>query len=461
MIDYDAFCRIKQLAEHERLNATQIADTLGLDVRTVAKWLATEQFRPRSASPRQSKLDPYKTRIQRWLEAHPYTATQVFQRLREAGYHGGQSIVRAYVRKVRPPRRPAFLTLTFAPGECAQVDWGSYGTVAVGETRRRLSFFVMVLCHSRMMYLEFTVSQTLEHFLTCHQRAFEFFRGVPQKIMVDNLKSAVLQRPTGQEPVYQPRYLDLSRHYGFTIRPCGVGKGNEKGGVENAVGYVKKNFLNGLDIPDFRMLNTAGRLWLDTIANVRIHGHTRQKPTERFAEERPRLIPLAAVPYDGARVVAVRATNRFRVTFETNRYSVPAEYASASLTLKAWPDHLCVYHRDRLIARHPRSYDRNRDFEDPEHPRALLAQRRNAREQRLLMRFLALSPKAQEFHDQLSVRRPNAREHMRKIVALSEIHDPGDVARALEDAVQLRVFGSDYIANLLEQRARTLPEAGA
>ncbi len=85
MIDYDAFCRIKQLAEHEQLNATQIADTLGLDVRTVAKWLNTEQFRPRSASPRKSKLDPYKTRIQRWLEAHPYTATQVFQRLREAG----------------------------------------------------------------------------------------------------------------------------------------------------------------------------------------------------------------------------------------------------------------------------------------------------------------------------------------------------------------------------------------
>ena len=97
----------------------------------------------------------------------------------------------------RPRPQKAFLKLVFAPGECAQVDWGSYGSVAVGNTRRRLSFFVMVLCHCRMMYVECTVSQTMEHFLGCHQRAFEFFGGVPQKIMVD----------------YVPR--NIIRHYGL------------------------------------------------------------------------------------------------------------------------------------------------------------------------------------------------------------------------------------------------------
>ena len=96
-----------------------------------------------------------------------------------------------------PDGQPAFLTLAFAPGECAQVDWGAFGAVPVGQTQRRLSFFVMVLCYSRMMYVEFTVSQTMEHFLACHHHAFEFFGGIPKKVMVDNLKSAVLTASPG------------------------------------------------------------------------------------------------------------------------------------------------------------------------------------------------------------------------------------------------------------------------
>jgi len=98
------------------------------------------------------------------------------------GFDGGYSIVKDYVRIIRPKHSPAYLTLAFAPGECAQVDWGSFGSVAVGTTFRRLSFFVMVLCYCRMMYLEFTVSQTMEHFLACHQNAFSFFNAVPKKL---------------------------------------------------------------------------------------------------------------------------------------------------------------------------------------------------------------------------------------------------------------------------------------
>ena len=117
----------------------------------------------------------------------------------------------------------------------------------------------MVLCYSRMLYVEFTVSQTMEHFLACHQHAFEFFGGIPHKVMVDNLKSAVLKRAGGEAPVFNPKYLDFAHHSGFTIAPCNVGKGNEKGRVENGVCYVKKNFLAGLDIPDFSALNPAAR----------------------------------------------------------------------------------------------------------------------------------------------------------------------------------------------------------
>jgi transposase len=462
MIDYETYCRLRDLHQRQGLNIAQIATTLRLSRDTVRKWTHIERYRARKTPARPSKLDPYKAQIRAWLEAHPLSAQQVFQRLCELGYSGGVRIVRAYVRQVRPRRPPAYLTLAFAPGEAAQVDWGSYGIVPVGETRRKLSFFVMVLCYSRLLYVEFTLSQTMEQFLACHQHAFAFFGNrAPKAIMVDNLKSAVLRRLTGEAPVLNPHYRSFAEHYGFEVRPCGVGKANEKGQVENGVGYTKKNLLNGLEITDFSVLNPAAQVWLDTIANVRTHGETHRRPVDLFAEEQSRLHPAPAQPYDIGTVHTARASSRFRVTWETNRYSVPAEYASTLLTLKVYPDRLCLYHQDNLIARHARCYDRHQDFENPDHPKVLLAQRRQARAQKLLGRFLTLSPRAEAYYHALEQRRLNPQHHVQKIVALSEIYDPAAVARALDDAFTFQAFSCEYIANLLEQRKRLTPEAGA
>jgi transposase len=461
MIDYQQFCQIKQLHDQDGLHVSQIATTLALDPRTVAYWLAQDHYRPKKATPRSSKLDPFKADIVRLLDKYPYSAAQVWQRLREQGFEGGYSIVKAYVRRIRPRQQPAFLKLAFAPAECAQVDWGSYGSVAVGQTRRRLSFFVMVLCYSRLMYVEFTVSQTMEHFLVCHQHAFEAFGGVPQTVMVDNLKSAVLGRILGQEPMLNPKYVDFAHHMGFAIAPCNVGKGNEKGRVENGVGYVKKNFLAGLDLPPFSALNPAAKHWLDTVANVRIHGETRQPPVDLWQKEKPYLGALPPHPFDIATVSQVRASKQFRITVETNRYSVPAQFAGQVLTLKTYPDRLCLYQGEHLIARHRRSYDRHGDFENPDHPKALLEQRKKARDHKLFMRFLALSPEAETYYLNLQERHLNAPHHVRKIVALSDIYGQEPVARALSDALHYQAFASDYIANLLEQRAHFTPEASA
>jgi transposase len=460
VIDYETYCKIMELHQ-QQLKPPQIARTLSLDLRTVLHWIEEGTYRSRQTARQASKLDPYKPLIVRWLETYSYTGVQILRLLREEGYDGGPTILKDYIAKIRPRKVKAYLTLHFAPGECAQVDWGEFGSVNVGSTRRRLSFFVMVLCYSRMMYVEFTVSQSMEHFLGCHQNAFNFFGSVPGKIMVDNLKSAVIRRLIGEAPVYNPRYMEMANHFGFKIVACGVGKGNEKGRVENAVGYVKKNFLGGLDIPDFRCVNPAARQWLETVANVRVHGATRKKPVEMFKTEKPAMGGLPEMPYDVSVIRQVRATNRFRVVLDTNRYSVPSEYAGARLTLKAYPERICIYHNNKLIAQHPRSYDRHQDFEDPDHPRALLVQRRAAKEQRLLMRFLTLSPKAEAYYQQLSQRRMNPRHHIRQIVALSEIYSAEKVARAIEDAFTFQAFSCEYIANILAQRERILPEPGA
>ncbi len=461
MIDYETYARIRQYHTQDKLKYSQIADELGLDPRTVARWASEEHYIPRQTSARKSKLDPYKNEIIRMLERHNYSGAQVYQQVRENGFDGGLTIVTDYVRKVRPPKAKPFLKLSFAPGECAQVDWGSYKTVRVGSTYRRLSFFVMVLCHSRMMYLEFTVSQTMEHFLGCHQNAFQFFGCVPQTVMVDNLKSAVLKRIVGQDAVFNPRYIDFAQHYGFTVIPCNIGKGNEKGRVESGVGYVKKNLLNGLDIPDFSFMKPAAEHWLDMTANVRTHKETGRRPVDMFIEEKPSLQPLPAEPYDIGVVKQARASSQFRVTIDTNRYSVPAQLAGAPLTVKLYPDRLCFYHDSKLVARHPRSYDRRQDFEHPDHPKALLEQRRKARNQKIFMRFLSLSDKAQEYYRQLEQRRMNPLHHIRQIVALSEIYPKEQVTRAIDDAFSFDAFSCDYIANLLEQHARIAKEPGA
>jgi hypothetical protein len=260
--------------------------------------------------------------------------------------------------------------------------------------------------------------------------------------------------------VFNPRYVDFARHYGFEITACNVGRANEKGRVESGVGYVKNNFLRGLELTEFAAIQAAGQVWLNTIANVRIHGETHQRPIDLFAQERPQLRQLNPNPYDVARTLTTNASSQFRITLDTNRYSVPCAYAHRRLTVKAYPDRICIYFDTQLIARHQRRYGRHEDIEDPEHAKALIAQRGRAREQRLMMRFFSITPDAQAYYEGLEQKRFNARQHVRKILALAEIYPADSVARAIADGLTFEAFSAEYIANILEARARALPEPG-
>ena len=194
---------------------------------------------------------------------------------------------------------------------------------------------------------------------------------------------------------------------------------------------------------------------------MRVHRETHRRPVDLFAEEQPHLHPLNPRPYDIARFETLRASKQFRVPLDSNHYSVPAEYARCRVSLKATPEWVCIYHQDKLIARHPRSYDRHQDIEDPDHPKALLAQRRTAREQRLLQQFLSLSRSAQAYYEGIAQRRLNPRHHLRKIVALSEIYGVDALDRAIQDGIAFEAYSCEYIANILEMRARERPEPGA
>jgi transposase len=460
MIDYATYCQIRSLYREKKFTVRQISRRLKLSKKTVRKWIGQEWVIPERPA-RTSKLDPHKEQIKSWLEQDDLSAQQVWQRLQGQGFAGRYTIVKDYVRLVRPKPPGVFLTLQFAPGECMQVDWGSWGCIDIGSTRRQLSFFAAVLCYSRMLYVEFTLGQSQEHFLACHQHAMEYFGGCPESVMVDNCKTAVLQHPYGQPAQFNPRYLDFAHHYGFTVRACGVRKAHEKGRVEHAVGYIKGNFLHGLQLPPWSALNPTAHQWLETTANIRIHGTTHKTPVELFELEKAHLKPLNVHPYDVGTVRSVQVNSRFRVLFDTNRYSVPAHLAGQTLTLKIYPDRLCFIYQNDKVAEHPRCFDRHQDIEHPDHVRPLLVQRQKARDQRLLHGFLALCPAAAAYYEQLQQRRLNARHHVQKIMALVESYGGEPVARAVSDAHHFGAYSCEYIANILEQRQRQLPEPGA
>jgi transposase len=461
MIDYSTYCQIKAL-QQEHFTAGQIADRLELHPQTVSKWMKRPKYLPRQHScPRKSKLDPYKAQIIAWLDADRLSGAQILARLRKQGYQGGHTILDEYIRQIRPKRKKAFLTLSFDPGQCGQIDWGSAGSIGIEGTRRKLSFFLMVLGYSRMMYVEFTLAQTMEHFLGSLKNAFEYFGACPRQIMVDNMKTAVLSHPMGQKPVFHPRFLDFAHHYGFEPVACNVRSPQEKGRVENGVGYVKKNFLNGIQRDQFTGINLAAHEWMNEIANVRTHGQTKKRPVDLMQDEKAQMIPLPIHPYDIGVQRIVCANSQFRVIVDTNRYSVPSEYSGRRITLKSYPDRLVFFDQDKIIAEHPRRYGRNGNYLILDHQRELLRHRRKARDQQLLMHMLRISSQSDSFYKELQSRRLNPAHHVRKIVALTEIYGNDAVGQAIEDAVTFGAFSSEYITNILEQRARILPEPGA
>jgi hypothetical protein len=193
---------------------------------------------------------------------------------------------------------------------------------------------------------------------------------------------------------------------------------------------------------------------MDNIANVRKHRTTQKRPVDMFEEEEKELGKVNILPYDCATVKTVKANSQFRVVIDTNRYSVPADFSSTLLTAKIYPTKLLFYHNDNLIAEHYRSYEKNTDFENHDHVKKLIEQKKNARNQKLLSSFLQISSKAAEYYAGLKNKRFNPKNHVRKILALCESYGKEKTSAALEDALELGAFSSEYIANLLEQRER-------
>ena len=287
----DQLADVLRLSLLDGLSARAIAKRLSMSRNTVRKMLGrapAPASTPRPSPPRGSILEPYKPEIKDLLEEVPeMKAPAMLERLRRLGYTGGISILRDYMRQVRPrPHREAFLTLDFHPGAAMQVDWGDFG-YAIPGCPRRVSALVMALCYSRYLYIEFTLSQTFGTFVRAMERGLAFFDGTTVVDIFDNMKTVVITH-NHRTTQFNQKFLAYSRARSFGVRACNPGKGNEKGRVERPIGFVRERFWPGRRFTSLLDLNQQATAWRDDFANNREHAES---------DEREALVGWAVVSF--------------------------------------------------------------------------------------------------------------------------------------------------------------------
>jgi len=462
-MDSELWATIRRLSLSEHMSQVAVARHLTIHRDTVRRALAAHDGPPKNGFPRMnipSKLDAFKPFLADRLTPYPdLPGTTLFREIRAQGYTGELAILWDYLRTIRPGAPKAFLRLETLPGEYAQVDWAHVGTIPIGNRTWRLSCFLMVLSYSRMLYLEFTLSQSMEDFLAAHVRAFVFFGGVPKKINYDNLKSVVLSR-VGKDIRFHPRFIDFAGYCLFEPVPCNVRAAWEKGKVESAVKFVRSAFLAGRAITTWAAINEQASRWRDGEANVRIHGTTRERPLDRFELEKTKLLPLPPKPYDTSVIKTVAVGRQALINFDTNRYTVPFSLAGKSLTLKADAAQVTLFDGHRPVASHRRCYESHRLIEDPAHHQGLLAERKKARSARAHNDFLALSPSCAAYLAGLVAAELNLPAHLEKIMNLVHLYGKTEVTGAVAHALAFKAFGADYIHRVILQSraARDMPE---
>lgn len=317
------------------VSISEIARRTGHDRKTIRTTLQTPlTTKPAARKPKTRKIDAYIPYLEKRMAAGVFNGQKLYQEICALGYSGKDRQVRYFLKPYRQAQqRQATVRFETEPGQQAQVDWGAFGTILHEGRQRRLYAFVLTLGWSRAMYLEFTVSADIAWWLRCHLHAFHYLGGLPQEILHDNLKTAVLSRTADGLIHWQPRYLDFAHYYGFRPRACQPYRAQTKGKVESGIRYVRGNFWPGLSFSDLTDLNQQARLWLDTTANVRLHGTTREVPFARLAVEP--LQPVMNKPdYDTSLITYRRSSKDCLVSYEGNFYSVPAAYVQQQLLLK-------------------------------------------------------------------------------------------------------------------------------
>ena len=459
---------IRKLRLREKLPIREIARRTGLSRNTIKKYLNSGTIEPSFATPdRPSKLDPFAEKLAGWLKTEAgksrkqrRTLKQMHADLVKLGFTGSYGRVAAFARDWRTDRqreqqttgRGTFVPLSFRPGEAFQFDWSEdYGHLT--DERTKLQMAHIKLSHSRAFLLRAYPLQTHEMLFDAHWHAFRVFGGVPERGIYDNMKTAVDRVGRGKERQVNLRFLAMANHYVFEPEFCNPAAGWEKGQVEKNVQDSRHQVLQGMPgFPDLATMNT----WLEQrcleVWQETPHGTLPGTIADVWAEERAALMPLPPA-FDGFIELSKRVSPTCLISFERNRYSVPASFANRPVSLRIYPDRLVVAAEGNILCEHCRIIQRShklppRTIYDWRHYLAVLQRKPGAL--RNGAPFAELPPAFRQLQEQM-LRKPGGDREMVDILALVLQHDEQAVLTAVELALAEGVATKTHVLNLLHR----------
>jgi len=435
VIDPSTKAEIHRLYTQEAWPIGSIARELKLHHSTVERILRSPaESRPRPV--RGTIFDGHRKFIEASLERWPdIAARRLFDMCVERGFMGSPSHFRDLIRKIRPANAKtpeAFHRLTVHPGQQGQVDWGHFGYVQIGRSRRQLQAFVVVLSWSRMIFVRFFLGAAMPCFLRGHTEALEFFGGTPREMYYDNLKSAVIER-RGSAIHFNKTMLALASHYGFEPQAVGIRKGNEKGRVERAIRFIRDSFYPGRHWTDLDDLNTQAREWCLGRAASRPWPLDRNKTVANaFEEERGKLRDLPGDPFPSDDICPVQIHKTPYARYDGNDYTVPPEYVQRTLQVVASEKQVRIMDGMDVVATHERSYDKGERVEQRGHLESLRDSKAKAASYTPNDRLKRSAPQSTAFLEELASRGRNIGSAVAQLLKLLDQFN----GRALNSAIQ-------------------------